>query len=97
MAEAELGRLVGAEPGTFLELTANFDLPDVPAPPLNELVVTSGFTIGKEQSLYPAGIVIGEVSRFVPATNDLEAFILVRPAVDFSEIRYVVVLTRSGA
>jgi len=66
-------------------------------PPLNELVVTSGFTIGGQHSLYPAGIVIGEVSRFVPATNDLQAFILVRPAVDFSEIRYVVVLTRSRA
>jgi rod shape-determining protein MreC len=66
-------------------------------PPLNELVVTSGFTIGNEHSLYPAGIVVGEVSRFVPATNDLQAFILVRPAVDFSEVRYVVVLTRSGA
>jgi rod shape-determining protein MreC len=66
-------------------------------PPLNELVVTSGFTIGGQHSLYPAGIVIGEVSRFVPATNDLQAFILVRPAVDFSELRYVVVLTRSRA
>jgi rod shape-determining protein MreC len=66
-------------------------------PPLNELVVTSGFRIGNEHSLYPAGIVAGEVSRFVPATNDLQAFILVRPAVDFSEVRYVVVLTRSGA
>ena len=66
-------------------------------PPLNELVVTSGFTIGGQHSLYPGGIVIGEVSRFVPATNDLQAFILVRPAVDFSELRYVVVLTRSRA
>jgi rod shape-determining protein MreC len=66
-------------------------------PPLNELVVTSGFTIGTEHSLYPSGIVIGEVSRFVPATNAVQAFILVRPAVDFSQLRYVVVLTRSGA
>jgi rod shape-determining protein MreC len=66
-------------------------------PPLNELVVTSGFNVGDRHSLYPSGIVVGEVSRFVPATNDLQAFILVRPAVDFSELRYVVVLTRSGA
>jgi rod shape-determining protein MreC len=70
--------------------------PSVEAP-LNELVVTSGFTVGNQHSLYPAGIVIGEVSRFVPATNDLQAFILVRPAVDFSQLRYIVVLTRSGA
>lgn len=66
-------------------------------PPLNELVVTSGYKVGDQHSLYPAGIVVGTVSRFVPATNDLQAFILVRPAVDFSELRYVVVLTRSGA
>ncbi|MBI3647962.1 MAG: rod shape-determining protein MreC [Actinobacteria bacterium] len=70
--------------------------PSVEAP-LNELVVTSGYKIAGEQSLYPPGIVIGQVSRFVPATNDLQAFIMLRPAVDFSRLQYVLVLTRSGA
>jgi cell shape-determining protein MreC len=48
--------------------------------------------VNGREGLYPPGIVIGQVSRFVPATNDVEAFITVRPAVDFSQLQYVVVL-----
>ena len=65
--------------------------PAVEARP-NESVVTSSYRVNGREGLYPPGIVIGQVSRFVPATNDVEAFITVRPAVDFSQLQYVVVL-----
>jgi hypothetical protein len=32
----------------------------------------------------------------VPATNDLQAFITIRPAVDFSNLDFVLVLKGSG-
>jgi len=58
----------------------------------NEIVVTSSYHVSGLQGLYPPGIVIGQVSRFVPTANDVQAFIMVRPAVDFSQLQYVVVL-----
>ena len=61
----------------------------------HDLVVTSGYKVAGQCGLYPPGIVIGEVSRTVPPTNDLEALILVRPAADFSQLREVLVLRRT--
>ena len=55
-----------------------------------EIVETNGYQDG----LYPPGITIGEVSRFVPATSTTESFVTVRPAVDFSTLDYVAVVLK---
>jgi rod shape-determining protein MreC len=62
----------------------------------HDLVVTSGYKVAGQCGLYPPGIAIGEVSRTLPPTNDLEAFVLVRPVADFSQLRYVSVLRRTS-
>lgn len=54
------------------------------------LVETNGY----EDGLYPQGITIGTVSRFVPATATAEPFVTVRPAVDFSTLDYVAVVLK---
>ena len=51
-------------------------------------------TNGYQNGLYPPGITIGEVSRFVPSTATSEAFVTVRPAVDFSTLDYVAVVLK---
>lgn len=63
-----------------------------------DVVETSGYvTPGGQQGLYPPGLVIGTVSRTLPPENEVEAFILVRPAVDFSNMSVVLVLkTQEG-
>jgi rod shape-determining protein MreC len=55
-----------------------------------DLVETNGYDNG----LYPPGITIGEVSRFVPATSTTELYVTVRPAVDFSTLDYVAVVLK---
>ena len=55
-----------------------------------EIVETNGYQDG----LYPPGITIGEVSRFVPATSTTESFVTVRPAVDFTTLDYVAVVLK---
>jgi rod shape-determining protein MreC len=62
----------------------------------HDLVVTSGYRVAGQCGLYPPGIAIGEVSRTLPPTNDLEAFVLVRPVADFSQLRYVLVLRQTS-
>lgn len=62
----------------------------------HDLVVTSGYKVAGQCGLYPPGIVIGEVSRTLPPTNDLEAFIQVRPVADFSQLREVLVLRQTA-
>ena len=56
-----------------------------------EIVETNGYQDG----LYPPGITIGEVSRFVPATSTAESFVFVRAAVDFSTLDYVAVVLKT--
>ncbi len=51
-------------------------------------------TNGYQNGLYPPGITIGEVSRFVPATSTSELYVTVRPAVDFSTLDYVAVVLK---
>jgi cell shape-determining protein MreC len=58
----------------------------------DEQVFTQGYTVNGQPGLYPPGLLIGQVSRSVPGTNDLQAFITVRPAVDFSNLDFVLVL-----
>ncbi|HEY1332136.1 MAG TPA: rod shape-determining protein MreC [Actinomycetota bacterium] len=56
---------------------------------LNESVVTAGFT----GSLYPPGITIGAVSHVYRSNGSLAETVAVRPAVDFSSLQFVTVVT----
>ncbi len=67
--------------------------PDAEVPP-GEQVVTSGYQGG----LYPPGILIGFVSHVYTDPASLTKVIQVRPAVDFSSLEFVLVVTgRSSA
>lgn len=57
-----------------------------------ERVFTEAYEVGGQQGRYPPGILIGSVARVVPADNELEAYVTVKPAVDFSDLRFVLVL-----
>jgi rod shape-determining protein MreC len=57
----------------------------------NETVVTQGYEVNGEKGLFPPGLIIGTVSRTVPE-GDLQEFITLRPAVDFSALEFVLVL-----
>lgn len=69
------------EPGTDL---------DVKEEPIE--VFTVSYEVGGQEGLYPPHILIGEVSRVYEGTNELQATVAVRPAVDFSALEYVLVL-----
>ncbi len=62
-----------------------------------DVVDTAGYTINGESGLYPPGILIGEVSRTLPPAGGLDAFIRIRPAVDFSQLDVVLVLETGSA
>jgi rod shape-determining protein MreC len=66
--------------------------PDATVQP-DEQVVTSGYQGG----LYPAEIPIGSVSSVYTRPGSLTKSILVRPAVDFSSLEVVEVVTGAGA
>ena len=57
-----------------------------------EQVFTLGYEVAGQPGLYPPGLLIGEVSRTVPADNATEEFVEVRPAVDFATLQFVLVL-----
>jgi len=57
-----------------------------------DAVVTKSYLVNGQTGLYPPGIVIGTVSRTFAAPNALESFVTVRPAVDFSNLDYVMVI-----
>jgi rod shape-determining protein MreC len=61
----------------------------------NETVVTQGYEVNGQRGLYPPGLVIGEVSHVIPGTSDLQEFVTVRPAIDFSSLEFVLVLQTS--
>lgn len=62
-----------------------------------EQVVTSGYKVqGVTEGLFPPGILIGSVSRVLPAEAELEKFITIRPAVDFSSLEAVLVVLSDG-
>jgi rod shape-determining protein MreC len=56
-------------------------------------VVTSGSAAGPLQSIYPAGIPIGEVSRVEPGEIDLYRKVHIRPWADFRRMDVLTVLT----
>ena len=61
--------------------------------PAGETVVTSGFhDPNGVESIYPPGLVIGAISSSLPASNQLEKTLTVRPAADFSQLDIVLVL-----
>ena len=61
----------------------------------DETVVTQGYEVSGQRGLYPPGLVIGEVSRVIPGTDELQEFVTVRPAIDFSSLEFVLVLQTS--
>lgn len=63
----------------------------------NETVVTQGYEVNGQRGLYPPGLVIGQVSQVIPGASDLQEFVTVRPAVDFSALEFVLVLQTKRA
>jgi rod shape-determining protein MreC len=58
----------------------------------NESVFTQGYCVADLPGLYPPGILIGQVSRTIPAGSDIEEAVSVRPAADFATLEFVLVL-----
>ena len=92
---ATSGRLVDTHQAGLLEGQGDADMkmsflnPEVTVEP-GAVVETTGFLDG----LYPLGITIGEVSRFVPATGTSEPYVTIRPAADFGTLDYVAVILK---
>jgi rod shape-determining protein MreC len=92
---ATAARLAGTRQSGLVEGQGDADMKmsflneGVPVEP-GAVVETNGYQDG----LYPPGITIGEVSRYVPATSTAEPFVFVRPAVDFSTLDYVAVVLK---
>ncbi len=60
----------------------------------DETVVTTSYRApGGQGGVYPPGITIGQVARVLPGSNALQKFITIRPAVDFSSLEFVLILT----
>ena len=62
-----------------------------------ESVYTLGYRIRGQPGLYPPDLLIGTVSRAFSRPDSVETFVTVRPAVDFTTLRYVLVLGSRGA
>ena len=58
---------------------------------------TLGYQVQGEPGLYPPGILIGTVSRAFSEPGSVESFVTIRPAVDFSTLENVLVITRGRA
>jgi rod shape-determining protein MreC len=57
-----------------------------------ESVFTVGYEVNGQPGLYPAGILIGTVSRAFSEPDAVESYVTIRPAVDFSTLQYVLVI-----
>jgi rod shape-determining protein MreC len=62
-----------------------------------ESVFTVGYEVNDQPGLYPAGILIGTVSRAFSEPDAVESFVTIRPAVDFSTLEDVLVIVRGRA
>lgn len=92
-ASGETGLLEGEGQSDLRMGLVNADTPVEP----DERVVTAGFRFnGEFQSLYPPNVLIGTVSHVLSEDNALEKFVTVQPAVDFSTLNVVLVVTSSG-
>jgi rod shape-determining protein MreC len=56
-------------------------------------VFTVSYAVHDQRGLYPPGILIGDVSKVFQGSNELQTSVSIRPAVDFSALEYVLVLT----
>jgi rod shape-determining protein MreC len=63
----------------------------------NEQVWTQGYSVPGVRSVFPPNVLIGEVSRVTPESNAVQTSVLIRPAVDFSTLEYVLVLKSEGS
>ena len=75
-----------------IEQDTPFDLAKQPVQ-----VFTVSYHVNGERGLYPPGLLIGSVSQVFQGTNELQTSVSVRPAVDFSSLEYVMVLTTSSS
>ena len=64
--------------------------------PSQETVVTTSYSIEGSKGLYPPDIAIGTVSRVFADPTGLATSVRVRPAVDFSTLKFVSVVRRDG-
>jgi rod shape-determining protein MreC len=62
-----------------------------------ESVFTVGYEVNGQPGLYPAGILIGTVSRAFSEPDAAESFVTIRPAVDFATLQHVFVIVRGRA
>ena len=59
----------------------------------DENVFTKGYEVNGQPGVYPRNILIGQVSRVSPEANSLDTPLTIRPAVDFTTLDFVLVLT----
>jgi rod shape-determining protein MreC len=57
-----------------------------------ESVFTQGYEVDGQPGLFPPGLLIGQVSRSLPAENATQEYVEVGPAVDFETLQFVLVL-----
>ena len=57
-----------------------------------ESVFTLGYEVNGQPGIYPPDLLIGTVSRAYSDPDDVQSFVTIRPAVDFSTLQYVLVL-----
>jgi cell shape-determining protein MreC len=56
-------------------------------------VSTVSYQVSGQSGIYPPGILIGTVSKVYESPNGLQTSVSIRPAVDFSALEYVLVLS----
>jgi rod shape-determining protein MreC len=62
-----------------------------------EPVFTLGYEVNGQPGIYPAGLLIGTVSRAFSRPDSVESFVTIRPAVDFSTLQDVLVISRRAS
>ena len=84
--------LVEPQVGNPDDLLLDFVQKDANIQP-HQTVLTSGFTSGRGDSLFPRGIPIGSVKRVDPSEVALYQHVHIQPYVDFRKVDYVQVMT----
>lgn len=84
--------LVEPQVGNPDDLLLDFVQKDANIQP-HQTVLTSGFTSGRGDSLFPRGIPIGSVKRVDPSEVALYQHVHLQPYVDFRKVDYVQVMT----
>jgi rod shape-determining protein MreC len=84
--------LIEPEVGNPDDLLLNYVQKDTQLKP-GQTVLTSGFTSGRGDSLFPRSIPIGRVKRVDPSEVELYQRVHLQPYVDFRKVDYVQVMT----